>query len=251
MKTRIVYTKIFKDGYYSSLDHLEKNAFIYLLFNERVNLSGIYELSDREKCFDLNITQDELFEVKKKFTTDGKFNFIDDWVIVINHDRYNNYTGKLNEVAKDKELELLPEKICHAIGYQRGIDRVSKGYVYPCDSLNNHKSETINKKSVIRNKESEVGTPSETTRGFFNNVVNKTDEFHLFVQGIAQKNKIPPESVRTEVLKFTNYWTELNKSGTKERWELEKTFEVNRRLATWFSRVKEFNRVKEAKGITI
>ena len=39
---------------------------------------------------------------------------------------------------------------------------------------------------------------------------------------------------------FCNYWTEKNKSKTKMRFELEKTFEVSRRLATWASRDKEF-----------
>jgi len=36
--------------------------------------------------------------------------------------------------------------------------------------------------------------------------------------------------------KFCNYWTEKNKSKTKMRWELEKTFEIMRRLVTWASR---------------
>ena len=37
---------------------------------------------------------------------------------------------------------------------------------------------------------------------------------------------------------FVNYWTEKNKSGTKMRFELEKVFEVSKRLATWASRDK-------------
>ncbi|MGL5980221.1 MAG: DUF6291 domain-containing protein, partial [Phocaeicola sp.] len=32
---------------------------------------------------------------------------------------------------------------------------------------------------------------------------------------------------------FYNYWSELNKSGTKMRFELEKTWELSRRLTTW------------------
>lgn len=33
--------------------------------------------------------------------------------------------------------------------------------------------------------------------------------------------------------KFFNYWSELNKSGTKMRFELEKTWEIEKRLTTW------------------
>ena len=35
---------------------------------------------------------------------------------------------------------------------------------------------------------------------------------------------------------FFDYWSELNKSCTKMRFELEKTWELPKRLATWASR---------------
>lgn len=41
--------------------------------------------------------------------------------------------------------------------------------------------------------------------------------------------KYPKEMLRA----FYNYWTELNKSGTKMRFELQQTFEVSKRLVTW------------------
>lgn len=41
--------------------------------------------------------------------------------------------------------------------------------------------------------------------------------------------KYPKEMLRA----FYNYWTELNKSGTKMRYELQQTFELSRRLVTW------------------
>lgn len=37
---------------------------------------------------------------------------------------------------------------------------------------------------------------------------------------------------------FFNYWTERNKSGTKMRFEFEKTWETAKRLQTWASREK-------------
>ena len=40
--------------------------------------------------------------------------------------------------------------------------------------------------------------------------------------------------------KFCNYWTEPNKSKTKMRFELEKVFDIKRRLATWATRDKTF-----------
>ena len=42
--------------------------------------------------------------------------------------------------------------------------------------------------------------------------------------------------------KFCDYWTELNRSETKMRFEMEKTFEISKRLATWASREKDFKK---------
>lgn len=42
----------------------------------------------------------------------------------------------------------------------------------------------------------------------------------------------------TMIRAFFNYWTEKNKSGTKMRFELEKTWETAKRLQTWASREK-------------
>ncbi len=41
---------------------------------------------------------------------------------------------------------------------------------------------------------------------------------------------------------FFRYWSEKNKSGTKMKWELEKTFELSLRLSNWASREKDFDK---------
>lgn len=133
MKTRIIYTKFWSDNYISALKHREKLAFLYFITNERVNICGIYELPDKYIKLDLGFTQGELNKIKEKFMEDGKFIFIDGWVKIVNFELYNNFTGNLNEKAKEKELALIPEEIK---GYTRGIDRVS----LLDDTLINHKS---------------------------------------------------------------------------------------------------------------
>ena len=40
---------------------------------------------------------------------------------------------------------------------------------------------------------------------------------------------------------FFSYWTEVNRSNTKLRFELERTFEVGKRLARWASNDNNFN----------
>jgi hypothetical protein len=51
---------------------------------------------------------------------------------------------------------------------------------------------------------------------------------------------------REMVRAFYNHWSELNKSGTKMRWELEKTWELPRRLATWAAREPVFNKTNNS-----
>lgn len=47
-------------------------------------------------------------------------------------------------------------------------------------------------------------------------------------------NTYKKEMIRT----FYDYWSEYNKSGTKMRFELERTWEVSKRLVTWANREK-------------
>jgi hypothetical protein len=52
--------------------------------------------------------------------------------------------------------------------------------------------------------------------------------------------KVPQGIEAEEIKKFFLYWTEPNKSRTKLRWEMEKTWETKRRLGTWFNNAIKF-----------
>ena len=57
---------------------------------------------------------------------------------------------------------------------------------------------------------------------------------------LVEKYKLETETVKIKVDDFIRYWTEPNKSGTKQRWQLNKTFEITRRLYNWFN--NDFNK---------
>jgi len=92
-------------------------------------------------------------------------------------------------------------------------------------------------------------TPKEKAGQFFSGVEslkNKQDVPWLqeFLNAIAQKNNnVSKAAIWNEIKAFANYWTELTHTGLKQRWECQKTFEVERRLITWFARAgfKDFN----------
>ena len=51
-----------------------------------------------------------------------------------------------------------------------------------------------------------------------------------------------------ESRKFIIYWSELNKSQTKMRWELERTWNTKARIGRWKSRQKEWNKTAPKKN---
>lgn len=102
----------------------------------------------------------------------------------------------------------------------------------PDTTFNNiNKDNNINKESGDKSP-----TPSQVAKEFFN---QETTRRNIGIQ-LAEKYGVDLKAIAEEIRKFTQYWTEPNKSGTRQRWETEKTFEVSRRLEKWFSNIKHF-----------
>lgn len=103
----------------------------------------------------------------------------------------------------------------------------------------------IGKPMTAPEKEAEIvkkPTPKEKALQFFEGVEalkNKQEVPWLqeFLNAIAQKNNnVSKQAIWNEIKAFASYWTELNSTGTREKWTLQKTFEVEKRLVTWFNR---------------
>jgi len=85
--------------------------------------------------------------------------------------------------------------------------------------------------------------PKEVNRSFFSNSEARAS----IITGIAERHCISQQEAEDEVMQFVLYWTEPNGSGTKQRWELQKTFDIARRLGTWFRNKQKFNQSKVRK----
>jgi len=119
-------------------------------------------------------------------------------------------------------------------------DKLSKDKIYIHDI-------DIESVSEISNEISSP-TPKMKTIAFFTGVKNliekkESPEIKAFL--IELSAKIPKETLWREIQKFYFYWTELNGSGKKQRWEMQKTFEVNRRLANWIRNTNNFKKVEK------
>lgn len=98
-----------------------------------------------------------------------------------------------------------------------------------------HLADTDNNINNINKNNKREATPSEEAKSFFLGDHPYQELFDSF-----SKDK-DPSVIKREFDKFILYWTEKNKSGTRQRWEQESTFEVKRRLYTWLSRVDGFS----------
>lgn len=119
------------------------------------------------------------------------------------------------------------------------------------------KKERIQKKGDFSEK---IQTPKDRTKEFFKGVedmqkkiedkefpeTTEMEKLKKFLTGLMLKYPdVDKKSLWSEILNFTNYWNELSQTGHKRRWELEKTYMVELRLATWFRNNKRFSRVNK------
>ncbi len=84
-----------------------------------------------------------------------------------------------------------------------------------------------------KDSESEASTPSEEAKRLF----GSPDQIISYLINRGMSEPI----AQKEAEKFIRHWTEPNKSGTKVRWQLEKTFEIRRRLNKWQENAEKWN----------
>lgn len=103
----------------------------------------------------------------------------------------------------------------------------AKGLPTPSSSSSTSSSTSVSIKEKIKESESGAKAPTPAT--------------DLESRKLAFKRTLGPylQAYGAEMLKeFFEYWTEPNKSGTKFRQEMEKAWDLNRRLRTWAKREK-------------
>lgn len=94
--------------------------------------------------------------------------------------------------------------------------------------------------------ESPNPTPSQTMKDFIEMILGRNEMYEPFVTQLSESKGLPVEIVRAELDRFINHWCEHSKNGKKQKWEMERTFEVPNRLRTWFSNYLKWNPPKES-----
>jgi len=173
-------------------------------------------------------------------------------VCVIKHWRINNSIRKdrytETKYMKEKSTLLIRENGAYTLTDDYRSVQVPNGYFIIENLFENSWLTTgrpmvaLSKVKLSKVKLSKVkeDTPAEIASSFF----SKEKYYKEIINLLSEK--IKNEILLPEVDKFILYWTEPNKSGTKVRWEMQKTFDVKRRLKTWFENKQQWKLEKKS-----
>ena len=191
--------------------------------NSKVNKKSFYLFNDTEKVFEM-LTDEEAGKLIKHL-----FSYV--------NDKESKLNDRLLEVAFEPiRLQLERDKkryesVCERNrenGLKGGRPRKKRNPNNPVGLL-----ETQNNPKEPKKADTDTDTDTDTDNKEKTN--KKEVEFRESIKPFIEKYG------KDICNNFFLYWTEPNKSKTKLRYELEKTWDVSRRLANWANRDKTFN----------
>jgi hypothetical protein len=148
---------------------------------------------------------------------------------------YNTYINTLNDLVAFELIEMIEVSKNQ---YSSNIVAISN-----FDKALDKALDKASIKHVTKQSESTIQSIDSIDKHITNKQIN--NKANLEIRTLSFKEKLVPfkNKYEMDMLKnFFDYWTEPNPSKTKMRFELERTFEVERRLVTWAKRQKDFNK---------
>lgn len=127
-KLRSVNTYFWSDPFIEDLNPSEKLLFLYLITNEKTNMLGIYEASVKKMGFETGINKTDIQKILKGFEKGGKIKYINNYVILVNYMKHQNYNTNMKKSAIDiynnlpndmKDNELIISKDKPSEGFER------------------------------------------------------------------------------------------------------------------------------------
>lgn len=140
MKTRVIYTDIWKDETFHSLNADTKIFYLAALLNEDIGQSRIYKCSDRMLALYSGLTPQQISKCKDDLEVAQLAFFKDGFICIASNLGFieSHYGGQKNEVARAKEFERIPKSVLDY--FVALLDTVSIPYQYHIDrtiNLNN------------------------------------------------------------------------------------------------------------------
>jgi hypothetical protein len=100
-KLRSVSTGFWSDPFIEDLESDEKLLFLYLITNEKTNMLGIYEASIKKICFETGLNKETVLKALKGFERLGKVKYVNNYVVLVNYMKHQNYNTNMKKSAID------------------------------------------------------------------------------------------------------------------------------------------------------
>jgi len=224
---RKIHTSFWSDSFTSELERDKKLFYLYILTNERTSQCGIYEITKKQISYDLGYSIDTVSKLLKEFEKLGKikYNECTKEVAIKNWLKYNGSTSPKVQSCIGKELKLIKDTLL--------IQYINSTYTHPQEEKEKEEEE-----EEEENKKKNILAAKAATQ----------KRISVFKESLYPFTKNKGGLYTAEMVKdFFEYWSELNKSETKMRWELQETFQISKRLATWLKNEKpKFGETKQS-----
>ena len=232
-KLRSVSTKIWSDTWFEELSASHKLLFIYLITNEKTNMLGIYEASVKKIAFETGLKKDDVEKGLKYFEKSGRVNYNHNHIILVKFLKHQNFNTNMKKSAIDVYNDL-PKELKHS---ELRLDKSNPLKAF--ETLSNHLG-MVSKIEVEYEYEYEyeLEEEEEVEDEKEDNKLERENEFRFLA------NKLQHEYSLEMIEEFCDYWTESKPNGKKMKFEMQKTFDISRRLKKWSS--NNFNQINNA-----
>tara|TARA_R100001086_G_scaffold199785_1_gene115964 strand:- start:1263 stop:2099 length:837 start_codon:yes stop_codon:yes gene_type:complete len=213
-KFRQLHTSFWNDPLVLDLTPEQKYFYIYLLTNPKVLQCGIYEISIRQISYETGYDQNAVLSLLAHFESINKIKHSKktNEIAIINFLKYNYSNSPTVKKCIEKDFESVKNK--DLISYVHCIDTLNIEYTSNNKNNNNNNNKNSNKNIEIR-----------------------IADFYKSVSSYIEFKEIYKE--------FFEYWSETNPSRTKMKWELEKTWDLKKRLHRWANNNSKFSNNKD------
>ncbi|MFA6058931.1 MAG: Lin1244/Lin1753 domain-containing protein [Taibaiella sp.] len=190
-----------------------------------------------EAAADLDMNTEELDDFIKFLVENVRLLFLTDGYIgsQTTQETLEGLSGKRNYQREWKRSK-------SNIDSSKSIDEKPKSIIENGKTNIDFEQSKVNKKKVNKKKEIDGYAPSPKPPSITEVKIQRRQER----EDIFYKSLVPfvVDYGKEMLREFYDYWSEPNKSGTKMKWEMERTWDLKRRLAKWQANNDKWNKDK-------
>lgn len=229
---RYINTRFWTDGYIYKLTPIHKLLFMYLLTNPLVEVCGAYEIHLQRISLDIGVKTQAVEDGLVLLERDGKAIYRDGWVYIKNFAKHQSSSESI-KIGIERTWGLIPQEICSQ--FEEWTPSPHHPPTIPPPPGDNELNRT--EQNLTEQNRTALPTPSLIANNLFTD-----EEIQVQLVSTLVAKGMDEKLATSEIHKFISYWTEPNSTSTKQRWQMEKTFEVSRRLNRWFMGSKDYKK---------